>query len=38
MTIAEEVAEYLRYVLSINDSDAEKILAELNDNIHKVGI
>lgn len=35
LSIPDEVAEYLKYVLALNDKDIEQILSVLNDNIHK---
>lgn len=36
MTLQEEVEEYLKYVLNINDSSVEQVLKELNDHIGKI--
>ena len=36
MTLAEEVAEYLRYILQIDESSIEAILQELNDAGHSL--
>lgn len=36
LTIEEEVAEYLRYVLQLNDSSIDKVLEELNNYADKL--
>jgi hypothetical protein len=36
MTLAQEVEEYLRYILQVSDESVEKALQVLNDNITKI--
>ena len=36
LTLSEEVGEYLRYVLNLNEDAIEKALKELRDNEHKL--
>ena len=36
LTLSEEVGEYLRYVLNLNDTAVQKALQELKDNEHKL--
>jgi hypothetical protein len=36
LTLSEEVGEYLRYVLNLNEDAIEKALKELKDNEHKL--
>jgi hypothetical protein len=36
LTIEEEVAEYLRYVLQLNDASIDKALEELNNYADKL--
>ncbi len=36
LTLSEEVSEYLRYVLNLNEDAIEKALKELKDNEHKL--
>jgi hypothetical protein len=35
LSLSEEVAEYLRYVLNLNEDSIQKALQELKDNEHK---
>lgn len=36
LTLTEEVGEYLRYVLNLNDTTVEKVLQELHNNADKI--